>query len=300
MRLLEDVECFDTIVISGGGLRVISYIGELHELSRRGKVDVERILNIAGTSAGSIVALLLACGMQPIEIYREVYMDPKLFVVPSGILGNPIELMKIMDRKGFMTMDGILQRVERLVVDKLGSVPTFQELYEMRGVELVVKASNITCAREIRFSRGTTPDMLTTEAIRSSCSIIGLFEPVDHEGDLLLDGAFTNNIPIDAFDDGKRRILALTAVDEAYNTSKTPMNVGSLIMRAMITSIHTITRMRCNMCGPNVTILNMSTNSGSLVDFALTKEMVSELFTDGINNIDLLLRTELINVSMRT
>jgi predicted acylesterase/phospholipase RssA len=55
-------------VFQGGGVKGIGLVGALLEFGENPKVEITEWVNVAGTSAGSIIAALLACGKSPTEL----------------------------------------------------------------------------------------------------------------------------------------------------------------------------------------------------------------------------------------
>ena len=67
-------------------------------------------------------------------------------------------------------------------------------------------STNLTRATEVVHRRGSL-----TRAVRASISLPGILPPVASEGDLLVDGGLTNNLPIDVMRDavGGGRVVAV-------------------------------------------------------------------------------------------
>lgn len=51
---------YEALIFEGGGMKGLCYVGALLELSRDSFVDLSRVYHFGGTSAGSIIATLLA------------------------------------------------------------------------------------------------------------------------------------------------------------------------------------------------------------------------------------------------
>lgn len=63
---------FDNLVLKGGGVKGIAYVGALNALAANNPQFYEKLQRIAGTSAGSITAFLLGIGYSPKEIEDEM------------------------------------------------------------------------------------------------------------------------------------------------------------------------------------------------------------------------------------
>ena len=74
-------------VFEGGGVRGIAFVGAVCYLEEHGYEWV----NLAGTSAGSIIAAFLAAGYSEREIKAELdFLDYQMFLEKSGIQTVPI------------------------------------------------------------------------------------------------------------------------------------------------------------------------------------------------------------------
>ncbi len=82
----------ENLVLQGGGPKGIAYIGALKKLNEFGKL--ENIKNIAGTSAGAITAGMLAIGLSPEEMEKELKDKPLLELLDYIDKGLTIETLK--------------------------------------------------------------------------------------------------------------------------------------------------------------------------------------------------------------
>ncbi|MCP3740254.1 patatin-like phospholipase family protein [Rossellomorea sp. BNER] len=156
------------VSLGGGSLRGVAHIGVLKELISN---DID-ITHIAGTSAGSVVGGLFACGMRP-EKMKSVLHDLSIrrhidigFNRKGWIKGDRIynTLLKLTDGKHFSDLD----------------LPFAVICVDLISGEMVVIDSG-----EVAL------------AIRASIAIPGVFSPVEIGNKLLVDGYILNNNPAD-------------------------------------------------------------------------------------------------------
>lgn len=181
----------DTICMSGGGIKGISFIGALDYLNNIKYIDITKIKNWVGTSAGSVVALLLSCGYTTLEIgdfvvdfdFKKIELDisiDNVFINYGISNGERFEFILQSFIKNKFDLDDI----------------TFKELYEITNNNLLIIGTNFTkCCEEV-FSYKTTPDMSVLIAARISCSIPIFFTPVFYNECYYVDGCVKNNFPI--------------------------------------------------------------------------------------------------------
>ena len=202
-------------VFEGGGVKGIGLVGALAVAEERGY----RWQNVAGTSAGAIVAALVAAGFGAAEIKAKMdgldYQDlldrswweklPGAFVISLGV------------EKGIYEGDVFEDLMRSYLAEK--GVRTFRDLRdevaedERYRYKLQVIASDITHGRMVLFPQharryGIDPDDLdVARAVRMSMSIPFFFEPVtlppwprQSTESVIVDGGVLSNYPVWLFD----------------------------------------------------------------------------------------------------
>lgn len=157
------------IVLSGGAMRGFAHLGVLKALHEAGIFPEI----ISGTSAGSIVGAFYADGYEPGEIL-EIFENKKIYdLVGSAIFKNA----------GLLNMTGL----GKLLKENLRA-KTFEEFKK----PLFVAATNLTTGSVEYFSKGSIVDK-----VLASSSIPVLFRPIKIHKDVYVDGAITNNLPLE-------------------------------------------------------------------------------------------------------
>ena len=195
-RMITGTGC--GLVLGGGGPRGFAHLGVIHALEDSGiPVDV-----VGGTSIGAIVGALCALGLDDVarvralthQIGRLVTLTLPLVAVSSG------------------------RRVDRLLADRLGTVP----IEDLPRPFFCVSAS-LTRAEEVIHDRGPL-----WPAVRASASLPGIFPPVYADGDLLVDGATLNNVPVDVMRGrvGSGCVVAVDLSPEVETLTVAPFGPG--------------------------------------------------------------------------
>ncbi len=146
-------------------------IGVLKVLKREGiPVDI-----IAGTSAGSMIAACFAAGYEPEEIEQQAMRINKAWVYEHLFwdLGVP--------RSGLFAGETLL----RYIRSYLGS----REFTDL-DIPFACVAADIETGEEVVLRQGRV-----AEAIRASCGLPLLFQPIQLSGRWLVDGALVNPVP---------------------------------------------------------------------------------------------------------
>ena len=203
-------------VFEGGGVKGIGLVGAIKAVEERGY----KFKNLAGTSAGAIVASLLAVGYTGDELEYELnLLEYKNFKDKDlsdrfGIIGKS---MDIFFEYGIYEGDYFTQWIERLFQAKdkkttFGDIKIPEEENEKYKYKLNVIASDLTdkkmliLPQDLKDFNKNPDDFKLSEAIRMSMSIPIFFEPYklkDKNGKThyIVDGGILSNYPIWLLDD---------------------------------------------------------------------------------------------------
>ena len=180
-------------MLGGGGNLGATQVGMLRALLERG---VEPNL-LVGCSVGALNAAGLAADptLAGVERLEEVWRNLNgEAIVASGRLSA----LWLLTRKyrSLQPNDGLRQLIER-------SLPF--RLFEEARIPLHVVATSLRTGGERWFNRGPV-----VEPILASAALPAVFPPVEINGEMLIDGAVVNNVPISkAVELGAKRIYVL-------------------------------------------------------------------------------------------
>lgn len=155
------------IVISGGAAKSIASLGVLDALKEIGlKPDI-----LSGVSGGAIICVMYAAGYQPKEQVKMVIeAGTKSYLKPTW------------QRGGFFKMSGAANRYRHFLGDR-----KFEDL----DIPVTINATDYRTGEMRYFNSGEIIGPLM-----ASSSIPSIFVPVEFEGNLLLDGAVGDNLPV--------------------------------------------------------------------------------------------------------
>ncbi len=191
-------------VFEGGGVKGVAFVGAIAEMERRGYTWEQ----LAGTSAGSIVAALLSAGYKSDELY-DIFMKLNFTDLfdRTGMMKFPVMgiACRLLFKKGVYSADGLERLVAGLLLKK--GIRTFGDLSPDK---LRVIASDITTGKMLILPEDLTQfglnprDFSVAKAVRMSCSIPYFFQPYvlykDDEPHYIVDGALLSNFPVWLFD----------------------------------------------------------------------------------------------------
>lgn len=178
------------ISLSSGSSRGVYQLGALHAAECHSLLS--HVKFFAGTSIGSITSLLLAVGWTPVTLFSKLCTDDI-----NNAFDFSFNVSQSLQHWGLYDTSKFKQYVEKLIIEKYGRVPTFQELYDETGNTFICTSyklkSNKPC---IYFNRLTHPMMSTLDAVILSCSIPLLFFAQSYEGSHYIDGGVFDINPV--------------------------------------------------------------------------------------------------------
>jgi predicted acylesterase/phospholipase RssA len=184
---------FSTLVLSGGALRTIAFLGVAKYLQARGYL--EGVRTYAGSSGGAIVAFMLCLGFDWIRMRNDIVQH----FVRSPPQLQLHQLRTVFQQYGLDSGADVLAIFERtLQLCGLARGTTMSELRRATGRTLIVCGANITRGEAEYFCADRTPDMPVALALRISMSVPVIYQPVRHNGDMYVDGCLYDHFPLNA------------------------------------------------------------------------------------------------------
>jgi NTE family protein len=197
-------------VFEGGGVKGIGLVGAVSVIEAAGY----EFVNLAGTSAGAIVATLLAAGYHANELKSIIsgldfssFEDPPL-IGHVPLLGAFVDMLL---HKGLYKGDVFLNLMRDLLARK--KIHTFRDLllpefanderyrFKVRAIASdISRGRMLVLPQDVRDYGMAPEDLEVALAVRMSMSIPFFFEPVKFRESYIVDGGVLSNFPVELFD----------------------------------------------------------------------------------------------------
>jgi NTE family protein len=232
------------LVLSGGGARGAAQVGVLKAFEKRG-VPVDFV---AATSMGAIVGGLYAAGWTPAEIESMATAtdwDYVLSLSSETERSDTFVDQRLAGERSFLTL-----RFEGLDLVIPSAVSTGQRLttflsmltlqatyhpspsFDDLRIPFRAVATDLVSGRRIVLREGSL-----AEALRASSTVPLLFNPVEKDGMLLVDGGLVDNIPVDVAEEaGCDLVIAVNTASGMRTTEQmnAPWEIADQIMGIMM------------------------------------------------------------------
>ncbi|WP_400190729.1 patatin-like phospholipase family protein [Hymenobacter sp. B81] len=156
------------LALSGGAARGIAHLGVLEALDEL-QLPIARL---SGVSSGGLAAVFYAAGIPPREVLR-LLTDTRFLRLLRPAFGRGLVRVSML---------------ERLIAAHLPGNQTFADL----RLPVTLAATDLAAGETVYFDEGPlTPALLATSAVPV------LFQPVEYQGRVLVDGGLLNNLPVE-------------------------------------------------------------------------------------------------------
>ena len=278
---------YKRLIISGGGIKGIMALGVVDYLSEN--LYMDNISTFIGVSIGSVIATGLVLGYTSKELY-DIFEN-------INLSENNFSFLNFLKNFGFHDCNDIVKLIIQAVISKgFKKNITFGELYTLTSKNLVIVSTNINRYRTEYFSHLTTPDMQVLSAIRLSINIPFYFNAVSYKDDFYIDGAMTDNFPVDPhypdntpFPDNQEKSIIIKIISKEilnYNNEKRHSITNFVSYAAsifqLVISLNDILRMK-NVSNPNYHIICIDPRKVNIVDLDLGSDERKKIFLDGFN-----------------
>jgi predicted patatin/cPLA2 family phospholipase len=208
---------FDTLVLSGGGIKGITFLGCYKYLIEHNLQPY--IKTYIGSSVGSICSLLFCIDYTYDELYSIfTEIDLSKFI--------DYNIADIFSKLGINDGNELIRLLRVIIKQKLGVMDiTFLDLYKITTKRLVITGSNISTNQDTCFDYIQSPNMSVIEAVRISISFALFFTPVEYNNEIYVDGALFNPYPIE-YSTNIKRTLGLLLIDK-YKLSTSKTDIGN-------------------------------------------------------------------------
>ena len=266
---------YDTLVLSGGSTKGIIILGSLQYLYDN--FYLKEIKNYIGTSSGSIMCFLLAIGYTPIEIIVYICTHQLLERIQH------FNVVAMINGGGASSFISIYEQLEKMTIEKIGYIPTFQDLKTKFNANLTCITYNLTENKTEYLSADNYPNLPCLIAIRMSSNLPLIFENFKYGKNLYVDGGISENFGIDIGDKIGERVLGiyLDAEGKHFNTEN-DINIIEYIYKLMFIPISQSTELKIKNASMKCKIIKLSSNSSTTIfDFKINSIEKLNMFSSG-------------------
>jgi NTE family protein len=192
---------FDTLVLSGGSSKGILTLGALQYAYDNNLLS--KIYTYIGTSAGALICFFLIIGYTPIEII--------VYLCTNEILEklHHFDIVSMLNGTGALSYSGIYEQLEKMTINKIGYLPTFQDIKEKFNKNLICTVYNLTDSKTEYISYENNKNLPCLIALRMTSNLPLIFEKFKYGDKFYIDGGISNNFAINVADKIGNNVLGI-------------------------------------------------------------------------------------------
>lgn len=223
-----------SLVLSSGGARGIAQIGAIKVLEEQGFT----VKSIAGSSIGSLIGGLYAMGrLDDFTSWLKTLKRRDVFNLMDFTWSS----------SGVMKGERVFNKIKSFIPDVY---------IEDMPIPFIAVSTDILHQKEITFTQGSFFD-----AVRASIAIPGVFTPVNHMDNILVDGGLINPLPLNHLpNQGDALVVAinLNAPEETtFSLAKANSKYGgylTITQKAILTMLGKITELSIDLYKPDIVV----------------------------------------------
>lgn len=259
---------YTTLCLSGGGINGLNILGSLKYLIDTNIIKQDELYIFIGTSVGSIISVMLSIGYEINELIRKIYN------IDFDNLEIDPDIDTLILNLGLDNGNNIMSLIQTLIYEKTGYNDfTFEQHYNLTNKTLKLVAVNYHTQKDIVFSHETTPELSIIKAIRMSISIPLIFTPIEHEGQLYIDGGLVNNFAFNYGEKDKTIGICLS-----YDIDYKNINLITYLFGVISIFMNNVT------VKENENVINLKINYENMINFSPDKNIKKKLFKNGYKN----------------
>jgi predicted acylesterase/phospholipase RssA len=180
------------IVICGGGPTGLMSYGAAKHLAQQGFWSHDTIETIYGTSIGSLIGAMLCLK------HEWSTLDDYLIKRPwEKVIVESLEMFELFSCKGMAKLKLLDDIMQPLLESKdLTLGVTLHEFYEHSRISLNLFTVELNAFKKVQLSHATHPTLPLMDAIKMSCCMPMLFQPIVRDGCCYIDGGIMVNYPM--------------------------------------------------------------------------------------------------------
>lgn len=254
------------IAFQGGGAKIVSLLAAaevIQNLHRDGKIQVTRV---AGTSAGAIVACLLASGKPLGQVKAELQRISKekwKELLPA--VSKKRMVWNLLRDEPFWSVQPLRDFLATFFEEKR----TLGDLKKASGMDLFIIAADVTNSKKWVYSKNDDP---IVNSLMDSCALPFVLRTAKNSGgQVLVDGGICENLPSEELEAGAQEFGQVVAVSfDNPSPGVPPENVFKFGLSLLETSINNSTQRTRRRLGDHA-VFGIDTKIGTFdFDKALT------------------------------
>ena len=190
----------DTLILSGGSTKGISFLGSINYLIKNKYIDnelknIKKVICVSASYLFILSLILLNYNRELIEKNLMTYNYNKLLDI------NDMSLKHFVNEYGFINYCRTHIHIKKLLKERYNvESMSLLKLYKLSGIHIIVKVVNVSEQKVEYIDHINNPKMNILKLIQMTTAIPILIKPIKYKNNLYCDGGLCGNCPIEIND----------------------------------------------------------------------------------------------------
>ena len=269
------IQEINSIVIEGGGYKLFPVLGALDYLEE--KQILKNIKYFSGSSAGMIIASLIACGYKVKDVKNifESFRDLKPCFLSM--------IFNFVNKMGMVKFETVRNHLDSLISKKLKK-NSLKGLYEERGITLVIPVSNLSAGKVEYIDKNTNIDLSLGTWVAISAAFPLFIEPNIIEQEYYVDSGLLDNFPVQLFNKERHITLGLKIEKKRERDINGLFSYIEVVINSLFHIIEDL-RMENLEKNENRTVIEFQTKNKSVLSIDIDQEEIQKEYENGYKKI---------------
>jgi len=278
----DNTKYYENIILSGGGVKGLAYIGMLEYIENTR--ILKNIKEYVGCSIGAFACLTFILGYRSKDLKK---------IIDNINLEDMLEykFSNFFDDYGLDNGKKIEKFIKLFIKTKsFDENITFKQLFEKIPINFVITVTNLNIHETEFISKDNYPDMPVYLAVKMSICVPFFFKPVKYNNILYVDGGITCNFPIRYYLDKKDKYSKILSFsfnkidNDNYPIDSFYSYISSIFHSAKFSMENTdiITAKRNNI---DIVLISVNIKKNQSMDMSLSRQAIYSLYSSGYESI---------------
>ena len=196
-----------------------------------------------------------------------------------------LNIVGMIQGKGASSFNHLHEHLEKMTIDKIGYLPTMEDLHEKFSKNLICITHNVTENKTEYISYDTHPRIPCLTALHMSANLPLIFDKYKYGNSFYVDGGLSDNFGIQIADKIGTKVLGLVLSGELQNDITTDTDIDTLeyIYKLLIIPIDKATQYKISLASEKCKILHLKSNPKKFFNFDMNSKEKMEMFCTGYN-----------------
>jgi len=190
-------------------------------------------------------------------------------------------IVSMMNGNGATSFSSIYEELEKMTINKLGYLPTFEDLYIRFNKLFICVTYNVTEDRTEYLSHENSPHMPCLTALKMSCNLPLIFDKYKYGNSFYIDGGISDNFAIDIGDQKGKKVLGIMITSDTKSFNEYESSIVEYIYKLIFIPISQSTEFKIKNISEKCKIVKLDYPNLKFFNFKISLKDKLDIFSSG-------------------